>query len=148
MLKCPVCGSDMRIETVSKASSLEDTAIDISYTVYTCDNCGHMFIDLNSLQEAWKQAFNDLGIPNAQMLKHARETLGITVNELADMFGKSVELICKIESGKRRPSSKMLSLYKKYVFVGSTSFVEAVKKSCEDGDINKDEQDKIINRLH
>lgn len=137
----------MRIETVSEASSLENTAIDISYIVYVCDNCGHMFIDLSSLQEAWKQVFEEFGIPSAQTLKHAREVLGITTSELADVFDKSKSLILKIENGARRPSSKMLSLYKNYVLSGPTAFAGAVRTALKEGVISNDKYNTIMSKL-
>lgn len=135
------------METESSASLFEGSTIDISYIVYVCDNCGNTFIDLSSLKEAWKQAFEQLGIPSAQTLKRAREALGITVCELADVFGKSKSLILKIESGARRPSSKMLSLYKEYVLSGPAAFSNAVEAAFEEGVISKGEYDAIMNKL-
>ncbi len=112
MLKCPICGSDMKTETVTK-----------------------------------DKAFEQLGMPSAQELKRAREALGITEEELADVLDKSESLIAKIESGDRRPSSAMLSLYNKYVISGPAAFANAVEIAFQEGIISKEERDAIMDKL-
>ncbi len=147
MMKCPICSSDMRMETVANPFLFEGSAIYMSYAVYVCDGCGNKFIDSSSLKEALDKAFEQLDTPSAQDLKRAREALGITVEELADVFDKSESLILKIESGDRRPSSKMLSLYSKYVISGPAAFANAVEIAFKEGIISKGERDAIMGKL-
>ena len=57
---CPYYGAKMENIPISEAHFFKGKEIELKYLIRTCTNCGAEFIDVNSLQEAWKEARKEL----------------------------------------------------------------------------------------
>jgi transcriptional regulator with XRE-family HTH domain len=138
-MKCPKCGIEMEVEKEVEKQIFKGKEIELEYRVFVCPNCKERFIDVESLQNAWKRAWKESGVPTPDELKNARELLGITGEELAKIMGRTKSLISKLENGARRPSDKILKFYEGYVFPGPKEFFKAVENAFHEKKISEEE---------
>ena len=137
----------MKIENKTEKQIFKGKEIELEYRVFICPKCEESFMDVESLQNSWKKAWKESGTPTPEELKSARETLGLTGEELAKAMGKTKSLISKLESGARRPSDKILKFYEDYVFPGSKAFMQAVETAFREKRISEKEYEDIKHKI-
>lgn len=142
-MRCPKCGIDMKVEEKIEKQIFKGKKIKLEYRVFVCPNCKESFVDVESLQNSWKKAWKEIGVPTHEELKNAREALEITGEELSKVMGRTKSLISKLENGTRRPSDKVLKFYEKCVIPGPREFLQALEKAFHEKRITQKEYEDI-----
>ncbi len=63
-MKCPVCGTELKLETSDEIHHINGKEVSISYRILYCPKCGKRYLDYWSLHEAiekaWEETQNDI----------------------------------------------------------------------------------------
>lgn len=59
-MKCPNCNTEMEVKNVTESRKYKGNDIILEYVDYVCPKCHAEFIDVKSLENAWKKARNEI----------------------------------------------------------------------------------------
>ncbi len=150
-MRCPECNKEMKSQNRKVKEVFKGDTILLEYSVWVCPQCHEEIVEAGVLDTAWKKQWEIYkqahGIPSPENLKNARERLGLTGEELAQLLGKTRSLISKLENGERNLSDSLLSAYRDYILPGGEAMMPLLAQAVAQNRISREQSDELTKKM-
>lgn len=150
-MRCLECNIEMKSRIKKVPEEFKGEKIELAYPVWVCPQCREEMVEAGVLDAAWKKQWEIYkqvhGIPSPENIKKARERLGLTGEELAQLLGKTRSLISKLENGERNLSDSLLSAYTDYILPGGEAMMPLLAQAVTQNRISREQSDELTNKM-
>jgi len=150
-MRCPECNIEMKSQNRKVKEVFKGDTILLEYSVWVCPQCHEEIVEAGVLDTAWKKQWEiykqSHGIPSPENIKNARERLGLTGEELAQLLGKTRSLISKLENGERNLSDSLLSAYRDYILPGGEAMMPLLAQAVAQNRISREQSDELTHKM-
>jgi len=151
-MKCPECNTEMESRIKKVPEEFKGEKIQLTYPVWICPKCHEEMVEVGVLDKAWEKQWEIYKeahqIPSPDDIKNARERLGLTGEELAQMLGKTRSLISKLENGERNLSDSLLEAYREYIIPGGDAMMPLLVQAVAQKRLTEEQKETLTAKMN